>query len=151
MRLHYDENRIKGRFIVPSYSQGLALDNWPEPAPAKNITIQNIVATVDLGVPINREQAASRLPAKAHVSYIPETFPAVVLKIQKPKVTFLAFKTGKMVVMGAKSKEMITEAVNFVAALLREAEATTKAAKAPQITVRTSWPQAALVTALIWK
>ncbi|MHA2232723.1 MAG: TATA-box-binding protein [Candidatus Hodarchaeales archaeon] len=110
--------------------------NGPETAPDKKITIQNVVATVDLGGEINIEQAASRLSPKAHVSYIPEQFPGIVVKIQEPKVTFLVFRTGKMVATGAKSREMIVEAVNIVAGFLREAEATAKSSKTPQITVR---------------
>jgi transcription initiation factor TFIID TATA-box-binding protein len=102
----------------------------------KNITIQNVVATVDLGVKIKMEQAASRLPAKASVSYIPEQFPGIVVKIKEPKVSILVFGSGKMVVTGAKSREMIKEAVNVVVGLLREAGASAKSSKTPKITVQ---------------
>lgn len=111
-------------------------ENSSETAPDKKITVQNVVATADLGAKIQLEQAASRLSAKARVSYIPEQFPGVVVKIQEPKVTFLVFGTGKMVVTGAKSREVIMEAVNLVAGLLREAGVVAKSSKAPQITVR---------------
>lgn len=102
----------------------------------KKIIIQNVVATVDLGVKIKMEQAASRLPAKASVSYIPEQFPGIVVKIKEPKVSILVFGSGKMVVTGAKSREMIKAAVDVVVGLLRDAGASAKTSKAPKITVQ---------------
>ena len=82
------------------------------------------------------EQAASRLPAKASVSYIPEQFPGIVVKIKEPKVSILVFGSGKMVVTGAKSREMIKEAVDVVVSLLREAGASSKSSRLPKITVQ---------------
>ena len=52
--------------------------------------VQNVVASVDLRCKIKLERAASRLPGDVQVSYIPEQFPGVVVKIKKPKV-FIPF------------------------------------------------------------
>ncbi|MCK5605758.1 TATA-box-binding protein, partial [Candidatus Pacearchaeota archaeon] len=65
--------------------------------------VQNVVASVDLRCKIKLERAASRLPGDVQVSYIPEQFPGVVVKIKKPKVSILVFSSGKLVVTGAKS------------------------------------------------
>ena len=82
--------------------------------------IQNVVATVDLRCKINLIKAAGIILADGPVKYIPEQFPGVIVKIKKPKVTILVFSTGKLVVTGAKSKEMISEAVEVISELLRE-------------------------------
>ena len=82
--------------------------------------IQNVVATVDLRCKIKLDKAASIMLADGQVKYIPEQFPGVIVKIKKPKVTILVFSTGKLVVTGAKSAEMILEAVEVISELLRE-------------------------------
>ncbi len=83
--------------------------------------INNVVATVDLHTKIQLNKVLSRLPSELQVKYIPEQFPGVIVKIVKPKVTILVFSTGKLVVTGAKSVEMIREAVTVISALLRKA------------------------------
>ncbi len=82
--------------------------------------IQNVVATVDLRCKIKLDKAASIMLADGQVRYIPEQFPGVIVKIKRPKVTILVFSTGKLVVTGAKSAEMILEAVEVISELLRE-------------------------------
>ena len=83
--------------------------------------VNNVVATVDLRCKINLTKAASIMPGDTQVRYIPEQFPGVIVRIKKPKVTILVFSTGKLVVTGAKSAEMIREAVEVISELLREA------------------------------
>ncbi|MFX0183255.1 MAG: TATA-box-binding protein, partial [Candidatus Hodarchaeota archaeon] len=73
--------------------------------------IQNVVATVDLLCKIKLNKAASRMPADVQVNYIPERLPGAIVKIKNPRVTILMFSSGKLVVTGAKSAEMIRKAV----------------------------------------
>ncbi len=73
------------------------------------ITIQNIVASGDFGKPVDLELGADILD---NVMYEPEQFPGLILRMKDPKVVCLVFATGKGVCTGAKSKEMVTEAVN---------------------------------------
>ncbi len=82
--------------------------------------IQNVVASIDLHAKINLEKAAANLPANVQVSYIPEQFPGVVMKLQEPKVSVLVFGSGKLVVTGAKTYAIIEEAVKIISDLLRE-------------------------------
>ncbi|MFX1511934.1 MAG: TATA-box-binding protein [Promethearchaeota archaeon] len=81
-------------------------------------TIQNVVASVNLRSKIRLEEAASKLPAETQVNYIPEQFPGLVIKIKIPKVTCLVFKSGKMVITGAKSTTIIREGVTAAIELL---------------------------------
>lgn len=82
--------------------------------------IQNVVASIDLHAKINLEKAAANLPGTVQVSYIPEQFPGVVMKLQEPKVSVLVFGSGKLVVTGAKTHAIIEEAVTIISNMLRE-------------------------------
>ena len=82
--------------------------------------VKNVVATVDLRRKIKLTKAANIMPGEVQVRYIPEQFPGVIVKIKKPKVTILIFSTGKLVVTGAKSIDMIREAVEVISEFLRE-------------------------------
>ena len=82
---------------------GIVITSKPE------ITIQNIVASGDLGKPVDLELAADILD---NVMYEPEQFPGLILRMKDPKVVCLVFATGKGVCTGAKSEEIVTIAVN---------------------------------------
>jgi transcription initiation factor TFIID TATA-box-binding protein len=88
----------------------------------ENITvnIQNVVASVDLYFKINLEKTATVLMYSSEVSYIPEQFPGLVVKIKEPKTSALVFSSGKMVITGAKSAAEIKEAVAVLRKKLKE-------------------------------
>ena len=50
----------------------------------------------------------------AHVSYEPELFPGLVLRITKPKIVFLMFRSGKIVITGAKNMNEINSTYSKV-------------------------------------
>lgn len=64
-------------------------------------TIQNIVATVNLGCALELRQIATHA---RNAEFKPTRFSAVIMRIREPRTTALIFRTGKMVVTGAKSK-----------------------------------------------
>lgn len=72
--------------------------------PVKNpeITIQNIVATCDLGKSIDLNMCAVVLE---NTMYEPEVFPGLVIRMKDPKTVFLVFSTGKTVCTGLKRRE----------------------------------------------
>ncbi|HME55224.1 MAG TPA: TATA-box-binding protein [Candidatus Lokiarchaeia archaeon] len=72
------------------------------------ITIQNLVASGDLHVPIDLNEASIVME---NAMYEPETFPGLIYRMQEPKTVFLIFSTGRIVCTGAKTKEMVGEAV----------------------------------------
>jgi transcription initiation factor TFIID TATA-box-binding protein len=76
-----------------------------------NITIQNIVATCDLGVGLNLISVGVGLGLE-NVEYEPEQFPGLVYRIDEPKTVLLLFQTGKVVCTGAKHIEDIELAIN---------------------------------------
>jgi len=64
------------------------------------IRIENIVATVTLHQELDLNYISREIPG---VSYQPEEFPGLILRLQNPRLTALIFGSGKMVVTGAKS------------------------------------------------
>ena len=83
--------------------------------------IQNVVGTAILGARLHLTPAARRMSEDALITYIPEQFPGLVVKMIEPKVSALIFASGKMVITGAKSEQMIHQAVKIVISLLNEA------------------------------
>lgn len=64
--------------------------------------IQNVVGTMSLGCQL--ELTDIYWKAK-NAEYNPSRFAAVIMRLQKPKTTALIFRSGKMVVTGAKSEQ----------------------------------------------
>lgn len=82
------------------------------------IKIENIVATVILDQQLDLNAIEHSLPT--NVTYQPDQFPGLILRLEKPKTTALIFKSGKMVVTGAKSTQMLIQAVKRIIQLLRK-------------------------------
>ena len=81
------------------------------------ITIQNIVAAVNLGGKINIEQAARTLPRSM---YKPEQFPGLVHRMIEPKAVILVFASGKLVCTECKEEKDVHHTVNQLHLLLEE-------------------------------
>ncbi len=93
---------------------GVVLNSEPE------ITVQNIVASSDLGQKINLNIIAITLGLE-HVEYEPEQFPGLVYRLDEPKVVLLLFGSGKLVCAGARVPQDIEAAVDKITKELREA------------------------------
>ncbi len=79
------------------------------------IYVQNIVATADLGFPINLNTVAVSL-GLTRVDYEPEQFPGLVYRLKEPKVVLLLFATGKVVCTGARSAADVEKALERIEA-----------------------------------
>ena len=90
---------------------GIPVERHPE------ITVQNIVATSDLGAKLNLNNIATSLGVE-HIEYEPEQFPGLVYRLEDPKVVCLLFGTGKMVITGAKNMEEVDRAVELIVEVL---------------------------------
>ncbi len=92
--------------------EGKSHDKYPEP----EHKIENIVATVILDHPLDLNLIETRIP---DVDYNPDQFPGLVYRLQKPKVTALIFKSGKMVITGSKSvKELVVSVKRILRTLM---------------------------------
>jgi transcription initiation factor TFIID TATA-box-binding protein len=78
-----------------------------------DITIQNIVASADLGTKLNLNAIAIGLGFE-NIEYEPEQFPGLVYRIKSPKIVVLIFSSGKLVVTGGKSPADCRRGVEIV-------------------------------------
>ena len=81
------------------------------------ITVQNIVASGNLGFPINLEKAAMTLE---NSMYEPEQFPGLIHRMKEPKTVLLLFGSGKIVITGAKFEDQVPLAASKISERLEE-------------------------------
>jgi transcription initiation factor TFIID TATA-box-binding protein len=81
------------------------------------VTIQNIVASINLGGRVHLEQAARTLPRSM---YEPEQFPGLIHRMLDPKTVILIFSSGKLVCTGGKTEKDVYRSVNQLHNLLEE-------------------------------
>jgi transcription initiation factor TFIID TATA-box-binding protein len=81
------------------------------------VTIQNMVASVNLGGRIHLEQAARIVPRSM---YEPEQFPGLIHRMIDPKTVILIFSSGKLVCTGGKTEQEVYRSVNNLHNLLEE-------------------------------
>lgn len=108
----------------------MASSNEETPSQIKNredglvfaIKIQNCVASVNLFTQINLVSIYQQLidHDEISVNYAPEQFPGLILKTKNPKISSLVFSSGKLVITGAKSTDMVHTAVDAVMKILKD-------------------------------
>ena len=76
----------------------------------KAFGIQNIVASANVGFTINLQDIADEY--SSYASYDPDLFPGLVFRSVQPKLVFLIFRSGKIVITGAKKNEEIAVTYN---------------------------------------
>ena len=81
------------------------------------VTIQNIVASINLGGRVHLEKAARSLPRSM---YEPEQFPGLIHRMLDPKTVILIFSSGKLVCTGGKTEKDVYRSVNQLHNLLEE-------------------------------
>ena len=81
------------------------------------VTIQNIVASINLRGSVHLEQAARRLPRSM---YEPEQFPGLIHRMIDPKTVILIFSSGKLVCTGARIEKDVFRSVNNLHSVLEE-------------------------------
>lgn len=69
--------------------------------------IQNLVASTDVGGLLKLEEMAAAYGAGC--SYEPDMFPGLVMRLTEPKIVYLCFRSGKIVITGARSRNMISD------------------------------------------
>ena len=92
---------------------GLPITDDPE------IVIQNVVASGDLGVPLNLTAIAVELGLD-NVEYEPEQFPGLIYRLDEPAVVMLVFGTGKVVVTGGKRPADAVTAIETITSRLAD-------------------------------
>ena len=100
-----------------------------QPAPLIDFKIQNVVGTVDVGFPIRLEGVVYAHPTFS--SYEPELFPGLIYRLAQPRVVFLIFVSGKVVITGAKTEEQMVEGLKKVYPILMEFRKSETASERP--------------------
>lgn len=103
--------RAVKKIIKTLYEHGIKITGRPK------IQIQNIVASANLGVEVNLEEAAYKLENNM---YEPEQFPGLIHRMSDPHVVLLIFSSGKMVITGAKREQEVYDAVKKIYEKLKE-------------------------------
>jgi transcription initiation factor TFIID TATA-box-binding protein len=80
------------------------------------IEVQNIVASADLRAPLDLNRIAFNL---AGCEYEPEQFPGLVLRLDKPRVVFLLFASGRIICVGGRSVKDVGAAIRQLTKDLR--------------------------------
>jgi len=83
------------------------------------VTVQNIVASINLGGRVYLEKAARTLPRSM---YEPEQFPGLIHRMLDPKTVILIFASGKLVCTGGKTEEDVYRSVHLLHSMLEEKE-----------------------------
>ena len=83
------------------------------------ITVQNIVASADLGESLNLNAIAIGLGLE-NIEYEPEQFPGLVYRLDDPEVVALLFGSGKLVITGGKRPEDAEHAVDKIVSRLED-------------------------------
>lgn len=95
---------------------GIIITGSPE------FTVQNIVASVDLGdALIDVEEAVYTAHGLGRrIMYEPDQFPGAIYRMEDPKCVFLIFSTGRLVCVGTKREEDVYRAVEKLVTILEE-------------------------------
>jgi transcription initiation factor TFIID TATA-box-binding protein len=80
-----------------------------KPKDMVDFKVQNIVGTADLGFPIRLEGLV--YTHSTFASYEPELFPGLIYRLVRPRVVFLIFVSGKVVITGAKTEKDMKDAL----------------------------------------
>ena len=81
------------------------------------VTVQNIVASGAIGMDLNLNTLAVKLP---NTEYEPEQFPGLVYKLRGTHATFLLFTNGKIVCTGTKTEEEVHKALDKLVDTLKK-------------------------------
>ena len=99
------KTEIKSRLAGRKYVR--ILQKHGIPVSFRNFKIQNIVASAE--IPHTLKLLELSRAYGPYVSYEPDLFPGLVFRTTAPKLVFLLFRSGKIVITGAKCRQEIAD------------------------------------------
>ncbi len=72
-----------------------------------DVKVQNIVASADMEMTVNLDILAMECD---NTEYEPEQFPGLVFSLAEPKTVMLVFRSGKLIITGAKTRDDVDQA-----------------------------------------
>ncbi len=82
-----------------------------------DIVIQNVVASATFGMEFDMDMISSELEG---CEYERSRFPGIIYKLREPKTAILIFGSGKTVITGAKSVNMVHDAMEIIVEKLKD-------------------------------
>lgn len=82
--------------------------------------IKNVVAKSSVETPNGTLDLLKIYEKSGNAKYNPKRFPGLILKQESPKITTLMFTTGKIILTGAKTIEMIEKSLNRILQMLEK-------------------------------
>ena len=73
----------------------------------RNFRIQNLVASTDVGGLLKLDEMSNAFGAIC--GYEPDMFPGLIIRLKQPKVVYLCFRSGKVVITGARNRGVIMQ------------------------------------------
>lgn len=70
-----------------------------------NFKVQNLVASTEINFLLKLDELSNDYGACA--GYEPDLFPGLILRLQNPKVVYLFFRSGRIVITGARTRDII--------------------------------------------
>ncbi|MBD3261175.1 MAG: TATA-box-binding protein [Candidatus Altiarchaeales archaeon] len=84
------------------------------------VEVQNIVASSDVGMKVNLDTIAMQC---WNTEYEPEQFPGLVYRLDDPKTVMLIFRSGRMIITGAKDPKNIKQAAEKTREMIQSYDA----------------------------
>ena len=78
------------------------------------VAITNIVCSYDRGFPLNLVRITMAFMDHEMVEYEPEAFPGLVCRIRDPKIVFLLFSSGKIIITGGKTMDDVKAGLDIL-------------------------------------
>lgn len=78
------------------------------------VAVNNMVCSYDLGYPLNLVRVVLTLMDSENIEYEPEVFPGLVCRISEPKIVFLLFSSGKIIITGGRNLEDVKKGLNIL-------------------------------------
>lgn len=84
------------------------------------VEIQNIVASSGLGFKVNLDVLATECE---NTEYEPEQFPGLVFRLDEPKTVMLVFRSGRIIITGAKTPKDVIKAAERTREIIKSYDA----------------------------
>ena len=78
------------------------------------VSVKNIVCSYNLGNPCNLNRIMIVLMDSENLEYEPEVFPGLVCRISDPKIVFLLFSSGKIIITGGTNMDDVEKGVEIL-------------------------------------
>lgn len=92
------------QYYLSSLFPNATLEMQPD---GENLRVCNIVASADVGCPVDLKKLYEASRSETLITYTPETFPGMTIKLRE-KLVATVFYSGKFVITGAKNLADIT-------------------------------------------